>query len=129
MNKDIVLEKLLCAFPEGFLNKNGDFIAHRSGEYFILENCKTELEVKCKVLEWLSRAAYKSELYYSEFKNAEFHEYMLNGINTFLGTAFSQDDIEIIYTYLGNAIKHEKTVEFIIKENYDMNFFRQFEKK
>jgi hypothetical protein len=52
---------------------------------------------------------------------------MLNGINQFLGTSFTHDDMELIYTYLGNAIKHDKTVEFITKANYNMGFFRQFE--
>ena len=34
-------------------------------------------------------------------------------------------DIEEIYTYLGNAIKHQKTIEFI-ESGYDMTFFNQF---
>ena len=124
-----IVERLTRAFPGSFINGQGEFIAHKyANEYFILRNCETELDIKCKVLEWLSRGAYKSEPYRSKKKNDEFHAFMLNGINRFLGTRFVQSDMEFIYTYLGNAIKHDKTVEFITKANYNMGFFSQFRK-
>ena len=123
-----IIDRLTRAFPNGFINGQGEFVAHRTGEYFMLRNCETELDIKCKVLEWFSRAAFKSEPYRSKAKNDEFHAFMLNGINQFLGTRFTEDDMEYIYTYLGNAIKHDKTVEFITEAHYNMGFFRQFEK-
>lgn len=126
MDKYEMLKRLMKCFPNSFLNGSGEFIAHVfANEYFILENCKTELDVKCKVLEWFSRGAYKTEPYRSKRQNETFHEFMLNGINKFLGTNFTQADMEDIYTYLGNAIKHQKTIEFI-EGGYDMSFFNQF---
>ena len=111
-------------FPNSFINHNGEFIAEKkSNTYFRLEDCKTELDVKCKVLEWISRPAYKGQPYESEKKNKEFREFMLNGINRFLGTDFSQDDMEQIYTYLGNRVNHERTVAFV-ESGYDMNLFK-----
>lgn len=127
MIPDIIIKRLIKCFPMSFVNKNNEFIAEkRANEYFLLGNCETELDVQCKVLEWLSRAAFKSQPYRSDFRNEEFHDFMLKGINDFLETDFSKEDMEIIYTYLGNAIKHEKTIEFI-KTGYDMDFFKQFE--
>ena len=42
--------KLAKAFPGGFLNGQGEFIAHKkANEYFLMADCETELEVKCKV--------------------------------------------------------------------------------
>ena len=38
---------------------------------------------------------------------------MLDGINKFLGTNFDVMDMEQIYTYLGCACDHEKTILFI----------------
>jgi len=56
--------KLLKSFPGSFINDNGKFIPERSGvAYFDLANCESSEEIKCKVLEWCSRAAYKSEPY------------------------------------------------------------------
>ena len=120
MVDDIVTLRLELAFPNSFVNHNDEFIAHkRANEYFRLEDCETELDVKCKVLEWLSRGAYKTEPFHYVAENNRFHAFMLKGINKFLGTNFSEDDIELIYTYLGNRCNHEKTVKFI-ESGYDM---------
>ena len=107
-------------FPRSFINQNGEFIAHlKSNTYFLLTDCKTELDVKCKVLEWLSRAAYKTEPYRRKDKNDEFHKFMRGGIIEFLGVHFSESDMERIYTYLGNACNHKKTVRFV-ESGYNM---------
>ncbi|MDF2510447.1 MAG: hypothetical protein K0S04_313 [Herbinix sp.] len=121
----IVKLKLIQAFPESFINDSGEFIAHeKANEYFILDNCKDEEEVKCKVLERLSRGAFKTEPFESMRKNDGFHRFMLDGINEFLGTAFSSDNIEIIYTYLGNNVNRKKCLEFI-RSGYDMNLLKK----
>ncbi len=113
-----IVQKLMNSFDRSFINQNGEFIAHReANQYFLLHNCESELDVKCKVLERLSRAAHKTAPF-GERKNRQFHEFMLNGINTFLGTSFTPDDMELIYTYLGNACNHEKTIRFI-ESGYD----------
>lgn len=118
-----LITRLMKCFPSSFINHNGEFIAHaKSNTYFILRDCKTELDVKCKVLEWLSRAAYKTEPYRRRDKNDEFHKFMRGGIIDFLGVHFSESDMETIYTYLGNACNHEKTVAFVMS-GYDMEIF------
>jgi hypothetical protein len=109
-----VIQRLCNSFRGSFINGEGEFVAHVKGnQYFILRTCETELDVKCKVLEWFSRGAYKTEPYRSKKKNDEFHAFMINGINQFCGTDFTEDEIEIIYTYIGNACNHEKTIAFI----------------
>ena len=117
-----VMHKLFKAFPNGNINHNLEFIAdphRRVNSYFCLDNCETELDVTAKVLEWLSREAYKSQHFDSERRNREVHAYHLRGINAFCGTAFTEDDIEEIYTYLGNAVNHQKTLQFI-RSGYDL---------
>lgn len=121
---DIVV-KLGKAFPGGFLNGHGEFIAHKkANEYFKLVDCETELDVKCKVLEWLSRGAYKAIPFHRSLDNIDLHTFMLNGINDFLGTRFSAEDIEQIYTYLGNRVNHQKTIRFV-QSGYDMAVFEE----
>ena len=115
-----VTRKLAHAFPDSFINTNLEFIAHRlANEYIILADCENEFDVKCKVLEWFSRGAHKTCPYSGDFRNQAFKKFMLNGINDFLGTDFTESDIETIYTYLGNRCNHEKTVEFV-NSGYDM---------
>ena len=125
MVDSLVTRKLARAFPNSFINTALEFIAHKeANEYFRLEDCENEFDVKCKVLEWLSRGSHKTCPFNSNIKNERFHNFMLNGVNDFLGTDFTEDDMEIIYTYLGNRCNHERTVEFI-NSGYDMSIFPQ----
>ena len=101
-------------FEKSFFNKQDEFIAHEySNTYFIFSDCKTELDVKCKILEWFSRPASKGMPYSSEWRNKKFRKVMLEGVNQFLGTVFLENDMEVIYEHLGNAINHEKTIRFV----------------
>lgn len=120
-----IIDRLILCFPGSFVNQHNEFIAHRrANEYFRLEDCEDELDVKCKVLEWFSRGAYKTDPYNTRWKNDEFHEFMLNGINEFLNTEFTEEDMAVIYTYLGNRVNHERTIRFI-ESGYDMDFLKR----
>lgn len=115
-----LITRLMHCFPRSFINENGEFIAHaETNQYFILRDCNTELDVKCKVIEWFSRAACKTWPFDSARRNKQFQQFMLKGVNEFLGTQFTAEEMEQIYTYLGNACNHEKTVRFI-ESGYDM---------
>jgi len=122
---ETITTRLLQAFPRSIINRYGEFIAYRGvPESFQLDTCENEEEVKCKVLEWLSRAAFKTKPFASKKINDMFHCYMIKGINTFLGTSFSQSDMEIIYIYLGNNINREKCLKFI-RSGYDMGVLKK----
>lgn len=114
------ITRLMKCFPRSFINQYGEFIAHReSNAYFKIDNCKSELDIKCKVLEWLSRDAHKAEPFRARRKNEEYRAFMMGGINRYLGTSFTDEQMETIYTYLGNACNHEKTIRFI-ESGFDM---------
>lgn len=103
-----------------FINHNLEFIAHRqANEFFRLEDCETVFDVQCKVLEWLSRAAYKTEPRRTKRKNDEFNQEMQHGINAYLGTEFTTQDFDLIYSRLGNRVNHALTVRFV-KSGYDL---------
>lgn len=106
--------KLLECFPGSFINSRDEFIAHpRTNQYFLLNNCQTIDDIEAKVLEWLSRPAFKTQPYSQEWRNRRFHESMLAGVNAFLDTDFSGEDMELIYTYMGCGIKHGLMLDFI----------------
>ena len=112
-------QALLNAFPNSFINEHNEFIAEiRSNTYLSLNNCKSPIDIECKVLEWLSRPASKGQPYSQEWRNRKFREFIRSGINSFLDTGFSERDMEVIYQYLGNAINHNKTIRFI-ESGYD----------
>ena len=119
-----ITKRLKRAFPDSFINTSLEFIAHpKANEYFILEDCENELDVKCKVLEWLSRGAYKTCPFNTNLKNERFHNFMLNCINDFLGTDFTTEDMAIIYQKLGNRVRHSLTEEFV-NSGYNMKILK-----
>lgn len=123
MDLNIIL-KLMHCFPGSKINQFGEFIAHeKANEYFSLNDCVEELDLQCKVLEWFSRGAYKTEPYRNRKKNEDFHRFMLNGINEFLGTSFTHEDMELIYCELGNGICRTLTIEFI-ESGFDLNLLK-----
>ncbi len=88
---------LLTSFPRSFINERDEFIAHeRTNQYIILSNCKAPIDAKCKVLERFSRPACDGKPYSQEWRNRKFREFMLNGINSFLDTSFTEQDMDIL---------------------------------
>lgn len=129
MDKYEVAKKLMRCFPQSFINYRGEFIAHqKSNTYFIFDYCEDEQEVNCKVLEWLSRAAHKTAPFRTAKLNNELHQFVLDGINSFLGTDFTFYDMDLIYTYLGNAVNRNLTIKFV-ESGYDMEVLREYERK
>ena len=105
---------LLASFEGSFINDRDEFIAHpRTNQYFLLGDCKTPEDIEAKVIEWLSRPAHKTAPYSQEWRNRKLHEFIRNGINAFLDTHFTEEDMAVIYQHLGNAIRHGLTMEFI----------------
>lgn len=116
-----IRNRLRGAFPKSYINMQFEFIVLPSrNTYFSLTGVDTELALCCKVLEWLSREAAKSVSPVSQ-------GYHLEGINLFLGTSFTQEDMLKIYSYLGNCCNHGKTIRFI-ESGYDMSVLAEDEK-
>ena len=46
-------------------------------------------------------------------RNDKLHKFMLDGINKYLGIAFTEENMELIYTYLGNDCNRPLCREFI----------------
>ena len=119
--------KLMQSFPRSFINQYGEFIAHAdANEYFKLSNCVDDLEIKCKALEWLSRATCETEPFRNKDKNEEFNNFMLGGINKFLNTNFDKSEMRIIYQELGNRVNRELTIKFI-KSGYNLKILLESE--
>ena len=108
------------AFPRCFINMQNEIIIHPGrNSYFSLTGIKSEIELKAKVLEWLSREAIKGG-------SPSTKKYHLQGINEVLEADFDASEMELIYTYLGNAVNHEKTLLFI-ESGYDLNILESKE--
>lgn len=127
MDKFERAKKLMRCFPGSFINQDGEFIAHKkSNTYLVFDHCENLQSLAVAVIEWLSRAAYKTEPYKTDAANEKFHQFMLDGINRFLGTSFTFDDMELIYIYLGNGVNHSLAVQFV-ESNCNMDVLRILE--
>lgn len=125
IQNSITIKKLMRAFPGSFINDSLEFIADRRiNSYIMLENVPDELTLKAKVIEYFSRPAFKGEYFSSSRKNQEIYDFHLNGINDFLDTNFTPEEIEDIYCELGNGINRELTLKFI-KSGYNMQVVRR----
>lgn len=130
-----LLNTLTECFPYCFINRNIEFIGLWEykgtivNSWFRLDNVSSELELKCKVLEYFSRPAFKGFTFcdqpYSErVIGEEIYEYHLDGINEFLGTDFNKHDIEKIYEWLGNGVNRKLCIKFI-QSGYDLSILKE----
>ena len=78
----------------------------------IRDSCSTPDEFKAEVIEGVSRFAFKG------FTKPLCREH-LDGINKLLDTDFTPEEIEYIYTNLGNGINHELCMKFV-QSGYDL---------
>jgi hypothetical protein len=104
--------------PKCFINSNFELIVEpRNNIYFRLEDVETELELKCKVIAWLSRPSCKgvSEYWQKRIRSI---------VNEFLYTNFTFDEMREIYTYLGNDCNRNKSIRFI-ESNYDLSILSE----
>ena len=124
VDNDVLLRLFKC-FPNSFMNSQLEFIADlKSNTYFRLSDCETEFQVKKKVIQWLSRAAFKSEPYQTMIANERFHKRIAKGINDFIDTDWDCDDFEIIYAKLGNGC-NDDLCEAFINSGYDLDVLRE----
>ena len=94
-------------FPESLRHHELRLIlVPRTNTYINLNHCSTPDEFKVKIIENCSRLASKG---YSKPLRKEH----LDGINKLLDAKFHAGDMEYIYTYLGNGIKHELCMKFV----------------
>lgn len=105
--------KIQRAFPKAYVTMNFELIlVPRTNTYINLNHCSTPDEFKAEVIEGVSRFAFKA------FTKPLCKEH-LDGINKLLDTHFTPEEIEYIYTNLGNGINHELCMKFV-KSGYDL---------
>lgn len=118
------VKDLLELFPNSFINEEQEFIAEpRTNLYFLLSNCNSLLDIKCKILEWFSRDACKTQPFRSRTENEEYQDNIRGKINEFLGTDFTREEMTDIYSKLGNNTNRQLCIEFI-ESDYSMKLLK-----
>ena len=131
--------RLLASFPDSSLlyvkNKENivlqlEVIVHKpTNTYVRLTDSKDVTGIKRCVIEQLSRPVSKGIPYKTEQRNKQFRAFLLASLNRFLNTDFSQEDMEYIYTHLGNGIRRKTATQFV-ENGFDMEWLKsQFGKE
>ena len=125
--KDFLI-KIMSAFPHSFIKYyvNGGFeitLDQQNVLWFSLGEIESDIELKRRFISAVSRC-YKTEPYRTSKRNIEWQQKHMVAFNKVLGTNFTEDDIEYIYTYLGNGCNKPIAIKFI-ESGYDLNVLKQ----
>jgi hypothetical protein len=119
-----LLKAIREEFCDNFINSRNDLILiPKTNLYFRLEDVETELDLICKLLEWCSRDAYKTEPFRNDYRNQKYQDSVREHINNILRTEFTRDEMEEIYCKLGGCVNRQKTIKFI-DSNYDISLLK-----
>lgn len=122
MNTELMTElrELFDLFPRSFINANLEVILiPKTNTYFSLEGVESRRDIIAKLLMWCSRPIAKGQPFRSQKRNNLFREVTKKTLNNYLGTLFSDGDIDLIYQRLGNGINPELAYRFI-DSGFDM---------
>lgn len=125
--KDFLI-KIMSAFPHSFIKYYGYggfeiTLDEQNVLWFSLGEIESDLELKRRFISAISRC-YKSEPYTTSKRNIEWQQKHMVAFNKVLGTNFTEDDFEYIYTYLGNGCNKPIAIKFI-ESGYDLNVLKQ----
>lgn len=116
MNSELIeeLRELMAIFPRSYINQNFELILiPKTNTYFGLEGVSSRRDIIAKLFMYCSRDISNSIPYKSATRNNLFQEVVRKNLNYYIGTIFSQSDIDLIYQKLGNGIRPELTYKFI----------------
>jgi hypothetical protein len=99
------------------------YLDEKNRLWFSLEKIESDIELKRRFISVVSRC-YKSEPYRNSKRNIEWQQKHMVAFNKVLGTNFTEDDFEYIYTYLGNGCNKPIAIKFI-ESGYDLNVLKR----
>jgi len=116
---DDYVEKFMSCFNAKTVTRFNEIILNKKWNIFInvKESVVNEFDLKVKAINWLSRPSHKGV-------DNKTQDFILSGLNKFLGTFFNKDAMDIIYTRLGNAVNTPLTKKFI-ESKYDMELLKK----
>ena len=116
---DIVNGAMLL-FRGSFINSRNELILiPKFNIYFMLDDVNNESDFKEKLCEYFSRSCCCSLPYSSDASNKKHHKENCEKFNAICGTDFTVDDMQLIYSRLGNGCNHQLAYEFV-KSNFTL---------
>lgn len=123
------VQKTLKHFKGSFINHNNEIILiPKFNVYTLLDDVETDEDFYVKLCEWFSRHCCCA-LPYSQHKRLErYWQENTDAFNYICGTNFSVNQMNYIYIYLGNGIKHNLAKKFV-HSGFDLSVIERFAEK
>lgn len=124
-----ILESVRLAtqiFPNSFINHNNEIILiPKFNVYTSLDDVETDEDFKVKLCEWLSWDCCCALRYSHQKRLNRFYQENTDRFNQICGTNFTVEQMNFIYTYLGNGVKHELAKQFV-KSGFDFTVIEEY---
>lgn len=113
-------------FPNCFINHNNEIILiPKFNVYTLPDDVETDEDFKVKLCEWLSRDCCCALRYSQQKRLKRYWQDNTNAFNQICGTNFTVEQMDYIYTYLGNGVKHELTRQFV-RSGFDRSVIERY---
>ena len=119
------VQKALKHLNGSFINHNNEIILiPKFNVYTLLDDVETDDDFKVKLCEWFSRDCCCALRYSYKKRLDRYYQENTDAFNFICGTNFTVEQMEYIYTYLGNGIKHELAKKFV-KGGFDLSIIER----
>ena len=108
------VQKALKYLKGSFINHNNEIILiPKFNVYTLLDDVYTDNDFKVKLCEWFSRDCCCALRYSQKKRLDRYYRENTEAFNYICGTNFTVEQMEYIYTYLGNGIRHNTAIQFV----------------
>ena len=115
------VQKALKWLKGSFINHNNEIILiPKFNVYTLLDDVNTDDDFKVKLCEWFSRDCCCALRYSQKKRLDRYYQENTEAFNYICGTNFTVEQMEYIYTYLGNGIRHN-VAEMFVKSGFDLS--------
>ena len=119
------VQKALKHLQGSFINHNNEIILiPKFNVYTLLDDINTDDDFKVKLCEWFSRDCCCALRYSYKKRLDRYYQENTDAFNFICGTNFTVEQMEYIYTHIGNGIKHELAKKFV-KGGFDLSIIER----
>ena len=126
MNMLESVQKALKWLKGSYINHNNEIILIRKfNVYTLLDDVNTDEDFKVKLCEYFSRDCCCALRYSQQKRLNRYYQENIEAFNFICGTNFTIEQMDYIYTFLGNGVKHALAKEFV-KSGFDLSVIDKY---
>lgn len=120
------VQKALKWLRGSYINHNNEIILiPKFNVYTLLDDVNTDDDFKVKLCEWFSRDCCCALRYSQQKRLDRYYQENTEAFNYICGTNFTVEQMEYIYTYLGNGIRHT-VAKMFVKSGFDLSVIDKY---